>query len=91
MLSDATDEPELQVPTGAVLLSLLDQRNHPALAGDSPGLFVDTVDVPQHAGVVHDHDERPHTLAFDPQLLQAVSLQLQVVVGQLLNQKPGST
>lgn len=55
------------------------------------GLLVGTVHVPQHAGVIHDHNERPHALALDSQFLQAVSLQLQIVVRKLLNEKSGST
>ena len=41
--------------------------------------------VPQHAGVVHHDDEGPHVLPLHALLLQAVPLQLQVVVGQLLD------
>lgn len=36
--------------------------------------------VPEHAGVVHHDDERPHVLPLDALLLQSVPLQLQVVV-----------
>lgn len=47
--------------------------------------------VPQHAGVVHHDDERPHVLPLDALLLLAVPLQLQVVVGQLFDHEAGST
>lgn len=43
--------------------------------GYQPGLLVEAVHVPQDTGVVHDHDEGPHTLALHPQLLQAVPFQ----------------
>lgn len=52
---------------------------------------MDAVHVPQDAGVIHDHDEGPHALPLHSQLLQPVPLQLQVVVGEFLNKKPGST
>lgn len=47
--------------------------------------------VPQHAGVVHHDDERPHVLPLDALLLQSVPLQLQVVVRQLFDQEAGRT
>lgn len=56
-----------------------------------PGLFLNTVNVPQDTRVVHHHNERPDTLAFNSQFFQAVPLQFQVVIGQLLDEKPGST
>lgn len=46
--------------------------------------------VPEDAGVVHHDNERPHLLPLDALLLQPVSLQLQVVVGQLFDQETGS-
>lgn len=49
------------------------------------------MNVPQDTRVIHHDDERPDTLAFNSQLFQAVSLQLQVVIRQLLNEEPGST
>lgn len=70
-LSDARDEPELQVCCCLCWVS----AGTAALGGDSPRLFVDAVHVPQNAGVIHDHDERPHALALDSQFLQAVSFQ----------------
>lgn len=47
------------------------------------------VAVPQHAVVIHHDDERPNIFPLDTQLLQPVSLQLQVVVWQLFNHEAG--
>lgn len=62
-----------------------------AREGPLPGLLLNTMNVPQDTRVVHHNDERPDTLAFNSQLFQAVPLQFQVVIWQLLNEKPGST
>lgn len=55
-----------------------------------PATAVHVHHVPHDAGVVGNHDERPDVLRLDPQLLLPVPLQLQVVVGQLLDQEVGS-
>lgn len=68
-----------------------DLLNRTAREVPLPGLLLNTVNVPQDTGVIHYNDERPDTLAFNSQLFQAVPLQFQVVVWQLLNEKPGST
>lgn len=56
-----------------------------------PALILNTVNIPQNTRVIHHNDERPDTLAFNSQFFQAVPLQFQIVIGQLLNEKPGST
>lgn len=61
-------------------------------AGSSPASLAATVDVhhvPHHAGVIRNHDERPDVLRLDAELLLPVSLELQVVVGELLDQEMG--
>lgn len=68
-----------------------DLLNRTAREVPLPGLLLNTVNVPQDTRVIHHNDERPDTLAFNSQLFQAVPLQFQVVVWQLLNEKPGST
>lgn len=49
------------------------------------------VAVPQDAVVVHHDDKRPDIFPLDSQLLQPVSLQLQVVVWQLFDHEAGRT
>lgn len=47
--------------------------------------------VPEDTGVIHHDNEGPHVLSLDTLLLQPVSLQLQVMVGQLFDHKTSST
>lgn len=49
------------------------------------------VAVPEDTGVIHHDDERPHILSLHTLLLQPVSLQLQVMIGQLFDHETCST
>lgn len=47
--------------------------------------------IPHDTGVVRDDNERPDVLRLDPKFLLPTPLQLQVVIGQLLDQEVGGS